>query len=54
MHVARLWYAYDSIELAQQMSGLELVASRVEGTMIRLGMCVRYWRERAEEERKNA
>ena len=52
LHVARLWHAYDDLALAQQIAGLELPRSRVEGVMIRLGMAYRYWRQRAEEERK--
>jgi len=53
LHVARLWFAYDSVELAQQVGVLDVTEDRLEGLMIRLGMGVRYWRERADRERQN-
>lgn len=52
LHIARLWFAYDSVELAQQIGGLDLPADQVEGVMMRLGMAYRYWKQRADEERQ--
>ena len=54
MRVARLWWAFDDLDLACQASEFCVPRTRAEGYLVRLGMAYRHYRERAEKERKRA
>jgi len=54
MHVGRLWWAFDSLDLACETTGFTVPRTRAEGYLVRLGMAYRHYRERAEKERKGA
>ncbi len=50
LHVARVWWAYDDLSLAQKVTGLEIPATGAEGLLMRLGMAYRHFRDQAREE----
>lgn len=54
MRVARLWWAFDDLDLACQASEFSVPRTRAEGYLVRLGMAYRHYQERAKKEQTGA
>ena len=50
LRTARLWFVFDDLPMAVDVSGLQIPRTRAEGFLMRLGMAYKHFRDRAKED----